>query len=438
MDYKNSLEYLAQIQNEYGSIYTLDDIRYLAELAGSPQKKLKVVHIAGTNGKGSTGAFIANALAMSGYRVGRFVSPAVMDKREVIQCVYQDDFNIVTDYISENEFSQNVSYLADLCNQMKFKGYHQPTSFEIQTVLAFLMFKKWKTDIVIVETGMGGKDDATNIIETPIVSVLTLIGMDHMDVLGNTIEEIAFHKFGIIKHSCPVVSTIQQPEIMSKLVEYCKQSESQLIVADMSKVIDISNDGDITGFTYKKDNYRLSQRGLFQIQNAIIAIEVINVIKQLGFRKIKNSEVANGILKTHWPARFDVVSKNPYIIVDGAHNPSGVDVLTESLEWYYPGEKFNIVIGVFKDKDYVNIIKKLSKYARRFYTVKAPGERGLDSGILAQIIVKLVPAMDKNVFDTGDAKCSIEDIRRHGHHEKTLICGSLSFLKDVYDSLISD
>ena len=206
MNYSEDVNYIENLQAEAGSDLSLKQVKYLADMIGNPENKSRIIHIAGTNGKGSVGNFIAGILAMSGYTVGRYVSPALFDYKEKIQKITGNIYGLQKEYISEEEVADNITYLVEKTEEIKKEGKKTPTSVEIETGMAYKVFADWKVDVAVVETGMGGRLDATNIVENPVLSVITSISMDHMGYLGDTLLAIAKEKYGIIKNSVPVVA----------------------------------------------------------------------------------------------------------------------------------------------------------------------------------------------------------------------------------------
>ena len=217
MNYSEAVNYIENLQAEAGSDLSLKQVKYLADMIGNPENKSRIIHIAGTNGKGSVGNFIAGILAMSGYTVGRYVSPALFDYKEKIQKITGNIYGLQKEYISEEEVADNITYLVEKTEEIKKEGKKTPTAFEIETVMAYKVFADWKVDVAVVETGMGGRLDATNIVEKPVLSVITSISMDHMGYLGDTLLAIAKEKYGIIKNSVPVVAMKPEADCLEEL-----------------------------------------------------------------------------------------------------------------------------------------------------------------------------------------------------------------------------
>ena len=434
MDYQEAVEYIEGIRKKLASDYSLERVIKLAELMGHPEKKLRIIHIAGTNGKGSVGAYIANALAMCGYNVGRFASPALFDPREQIQKISGNHFGTDVEWISEKETAQRITEIAEAVSKMEAARFQVPTAFEIETVMAFCQMVRWHVDIAVIEVGMGGETDATNIIEKPVLSVFTRISRDHTAYLGNTLEEIAHCKFGIIKAGSPVVSVRQAPSVMEMLKEICQHRGIKLRVAEPEQIRQKDFSLEKTSFRYQGYPLEIRQLGYYQPENAIIALEALKMMAGQGFHKINISSIQTAFRETKWLGRFELISRDPFLILDGAHNPDGAAALKKSLEIYFPAQRFRYIFGVFKDKDYDKILDEMLPLASSVYTVKAAGERGMDPQELARIVEKKCRVYKRNVpvQSCKTVAQALHMIEKDGHRKKTIIFGSLSFLHEVY------
>ena len=434
MNYQEAVEYIEEIRKKLASDYSMERVMKLAELMGHPEKKLRVVHIAGTNGKGSVGAYISNALAMSGYSVGRFASPALFDPREQIQRISGNHFGTDVEWISEEEVARCVTELVVSVNKMEAAGLDCPTAFEIETVMAYCQMVRWHVDVAVIEVGMGGRNDATNIIEKPALTVFTKISRDHTAFLGDTIEEIAYQKFGIIKAGCPVVSVRQDNTVMEMLKEICQHRGLKLRVAEPEQIRQKDFSLEKTLFRYQGYPLEIRQLGYYQPENAVIAFEALKLMAQTGFHKINISSVQTAFRETKWTGRFELISKDPFLILDGAHNPDGAVALKKSLEIYFPAQRFRYIFGVFRDKDYQKILDEMLPLATSVYTVQAAGERGMDPMELAEIVEKKCRKYDREipVESCQTVAQALQKIEKDGHNTKTIIFGSLSFLHEVY------
>lgn len=379
MKYEEALEYIDSLSG-YGIVPGLDNIRNLCDCMDNPQNSLKFVHIAGTNGKGSTLAYISTILKCSGLKVGRYISPTIYDYRERIQ--------INEKYITKKAVAEGMEYLKGICDSLLSRGLAHPTAFEVETALAFWYFAREKCDVVVLETGMGGLEDVTNIITTTDVSVITSISMDHMHFLGDTLEKIAAQKAGIIKPGCPVVSACQVDGVKKVIEETAKIMASELRVTEPKEVKHIKSTIDKQSFDYEElKKIEISLAGRFQIDNAVLAIEAIRMLRKRGYH-ISDKALMKGLKETRWDGRFTVVSKKPLFIVDGAHNEDAAVKLSETIEFYFTNKRIIYIMGMLKDKDYDKVISLTHKYADQILTVTPPNTgRALPAYELAKAIL---------------------------------------------------
>lgn len=454
MDYREARQYIDQIQVDLGSEYSLREVSKLANDMGNPERDCRIIHIAGTNGKGSVGNFLANILACAGYTVGRYVSPAVTCYRERIQRVSLDSHTgqVITEWITEEEVAGVLSEMKPLCEEMQRQGYHHPTAFEIETVMAFRTFCEWRVDFVLLECGMGGRLDATNYIESPLLCLFTSISRDHMAVLGNSVIQIAKEKYGIIKDQTIVVSA-KQEECDELLTDVCEDQHASLhfVCENKGEAYRIHSVDD-TEFAYRDERYHLSQPGLYQIENAKLALEAAIQLQASGTAEIPVSAMQDGIRVSKWRGRFEVLKKKPFILMDGAHNIDAVDRLCESLQAYFPQEKFQFIMGVFKDKEYASMIARILPYAKVIYAITAPGPRGLDSKKLAeecyrQADIQGITITDGSVLKVGQEQqqqdillyvgMTMQDALQHAQktEDKTIVFGSLSIQRDCLSAM---
>ena len=344
--------------------------KLLAEL-GAPHEKLKYIHVAGTNGKGSVCAMLAAVLAEAGYKTGLYTSPYINRFNERIQINGQsiDNFDLA-------RITRKVQIIAE---QM----VDHPTEFEMTTAIALQYYHEWGCDLVVLEVGLGGRLDATNIIPPPEIAVITPISMDHTAELGNTLEKIASEKGGIIRSGAFVVSSPQEPGAMSMLWKICDDKNATLEPANTDAVVKVQSDIKGQKFSFKGyKNLEISLLGSHQIQNAVVALTVIERLQKRGW-SISEEHIRAGLAKTKWQARFEIVSHEPWFIVDGGHNEQGVSCLLENLSSYFPGRKIIFIIGVMADKDYKTMLGKVTPLAKRIFTVTPKNPRALDAATLA-------------------------------------------------------
>lgn len=414
--YKEAREYLNSII-KYGSVLGLDSIKELLKRVGNPQNDLKFVHIAGTNGKGSTLAFISTILKTAGYQTGRYISPTVFSYREKIQ--------VNEEYITKDSFASLTFEIKEAIHTMLGEGLAHPTIFEVETVLAFLYCKQEKCDIVILEAGLGGLLDATNVVENTLVAVLAAISRDHMEFLGDTISEITLNKAGIIKKDSTVVTTNQPSAAIKVIKEKCDDFNNILVVADNNKVNHIIYKKLQIIFDYNEfKKIEINLAGSYQIQNAVLAIETVKALRSKGFQ-ISEEVIIKGLKETRWSGRFSVVCAEPLIIIDGAHNEAAAIKLSETIEYYFKDKKIMFVMGVLGDKEYEKIAKITASLAYKILTVTTPNNpRALNGEELAKTIrkynanVEYVPTIEE-----AARKCMNEN-----SIDVIIAFGSLSYL----------
>lgn len=381
MNEHQAMEYIAELAR-YGSVPGLESIRELCGRLGDPQEKVPVVHIAGTNGKGSTLAYLTAILKAAGYRVGSYSSPAVF--------AYRERFMMNGKMIAKSLFATLLSRVAGAAEEMADEGYAHPTAFEVETALAFCFFVEKKCDIAVVETGMGGLLDATNLIRKPLVSVLTSISMDHMQFLGKTIAKIAEQKAGIIKEGCPVVSVAQKEEAACMIAREAAKKKAPLSVADVKNASGIRYGIQTQSFHYGGyRNLKISLGGVWQIENAVLAAETVCVLNEQGVT-IGEDALRQGLASAQWRGRLTVLQKKPYVIADGAHNADAAEKLAQSLSFYFTNKSKVFIMGVLGDKDYEAIVNRMAPLAEQIIAVTPPeNKRALPAYELAQEIRKI-------------------------------------------------
>lgn len=406
-----------------GIVPGLDSIRELCRRLGNPQKDLKFVHIAGTNGKGSVSAFTAAALKSAGYRVGRYISPVIFEYREKIQ--------VNDSYITKKALCRGMERIKEACGGMEASGLPHPTSFELETALAFWYFREKKCDIVVLETGMGGLMDATNIVENTLVAVLVSISMDHMKFLGNNLEKIAEQKAGIIKKGCHVVSLRQEPDAMQVIEKKSAEAGCKLTVADPAQAEHIRYGLEKQRFDYGSyKGVEISLAGQYQIDNGVLALEVLNALAERGF-PVREDRLRRGFLEARWPGRFTVIGRKPYFLVDGAHNEDAARRLAESLRFYFADKRIIYIMGMFRDKEYEKVIALTHGLAEQIITVASPGNlRAMSSYELAQAIVRYHP--DVTAVDSLEEAVEMSYLLA-GKEDVIVAFGSLSFLGRLMD-----
>lgn len=401
MTYKQAREYI-KFLDKRGSVLGLSNMERLMNALGHEYEKSKIIHIAGTNGKGSVGAFLEHILTDNGFTVGRYISPAIQ--------TYLERFTINSKEISEEAFADCIAKIKSVSERENI----EPTAFEVETSVALICLAQ--CDYILLEVGLGGREDATNVIKTSNCSVITSISNDHGAILGDTLSEIAYQKAGIIKPNGTVICAHQCDEVANTIINECRKLNASLSFAD--KPTNIRLAGNSLYFDYKEyRDIKINTLGQFQPENAALSIEVA---KNLGIMNFRNS-----LENTRWRGRFEVISKEPLIIIDGAHNEDAAIRLKESLLTYYPDGKFRFITGVLADKNYDKIMSITAPLADEIYTITPNNPRALKADKLSECIKKY----NKNVIVStleSALSCCISD---KGHIN--IIFGSLSFLGDA-------
>lgn len=417
MTYQEARSFIDQVSAK-GSELGLTSVTNLLMELGNPQDSLKFVHIAGTNGKGSVLAYLNSILKKAGYKAGRYISPTLFSYRERIQ--------INGDYISRDDFARHAAQVSEAMDRMKEKKLGLPTVFEVETAISFLYFLEQGCDLVLLETGLGGRLDATNVIRTPILTILASISMDHMEYLGNTIAEIAWNKAGIFKPGVPVVSAHQLPDAEEVIRAEAEKSGSSLTFVQPDCFQNIRYGIEKQSFTYKdyKDMY-ITLSGVHQIENAALALEAVTVLRSLGYI-IPDQDITAGLLETTWKGRFTIIHHNPTVIIDGAHNPDAARVLRDSMLQNYPDQKKYYIFGVFADKDYESVIQLTAPYAEHIFAVETPDNpRALPAKQLADAVSRVNPSVES----CASVSAAVEKaFLTAGPDDVILAFGSLSFL----------
>lgn len=424
MNYKEARVYLDEV-SKYGSVLGLESMRELLHRLGDPQNELKFIHISGTNGKGSVLAYLSTILSGAGYRTGRYISPTLFSYRERIQ--------VDGEYIEKESLACHVTAIAAAAEDMQKAGLPSPTVFEIETALAFLYFKEKRCDIVTLEVGCGGLLDATNVITTTLMEVIASVSMDHTDLLGDTLAKIAAQKAGIIKPDTMVVSAQQKSEAAQVIEDTCKEQHCTLQMVDESKISNVHYGAEGQTFSYKTwENVAISLAGSYQIKNAALAIEGVEALRKLGYA-LSDQQVREGLLHTAWRGRFTTLRRDPTVIIDGAHNPAAALELKESLERYFPGKTLYFVMGMFKDKDYAQVIDLTAPLARHIITVETPGNpRAMPARELAEAVGKVNPSVE---WADSVAHGVEKALAMAGKEDAVIVFGSLSFLGEAADAV---
>lgn len=422
MTYDEAVEFVDSTK-KYGSILGLESIRNLMQELGNVQEQLHIIHVAGTNGKGSVCAFLSAALTEAGYRVGRYNSPAVFERREV--------FRIGETMISKEEYAAVFERVQTACEVLTKRGCPHSTVFEVETAAAFLWFYEKKCDLVLLETGMGGETDATNLITHPVCSVLTSIGMDHMQYLGNTIEEIAKVKAGVIKKGCPVVALKQGDSVCEVIKNKAEECGSRCVLVEVPQYM---QEAPIWGTTLQDVRYgsvHTALGGIWQRENLSLALAVLKLLEESGY-SITKEAVQNGIAKTIWHGRYEVLQTEPLFIIDGAHNPIAAKRLKETIEKDFTNREIIYIIGVLADKEHEKMLRLLLPGAKAVFTVTPDSPRALGGEILAKEAQKYAD----NIWYMPDIGKAVKMAKETAKESDVILAvGSLSYLKEVKKAL---
>lgn len=419
MNYEEALQYINQL-NGKGIALGLKRIEALLDRLGNPQRGQRFVHVAGTNGKGSVCAFLDSALREAGLRVGRYISPTLYDYRERIQINGQ--------YISKQAVASLLTTIQQACVQMERQGLEPPTVFEVETALAFLYFAEQHCDYVLLEVGMGGRLDSTNVITQPVLSVITPISLDHTRMLGDHLAAIAAEKGGIVKPHCPAVLGPQQPEAQAVLTARCQQCGITPLQVDVNQIQKQQWSWQGQRFSYGRwSQLTIGLSGDYQRVNGAIAIEALQLL-QKEEPALTDEAIQAGLAKARWPGRFEIIGQAPLFVVDGAHNPAGAQALAQTLQEHFAGKRIWLLLGVFRDKDYQQIGAILSGCSQTVFCFQPQHERGLEAELLAAAVAPYF----QQVQVAESAEQAVQQVLQRADREDVVVsCGSLSTIGAV-------
>ena len=418
MDFLEAQNYLEKVRSQKGIVLGLDTMRHLMAKLNNPQDKVKFIQVAGTNGKGSTAAYLTSILSEAGIKVGRYTSPAVFSSTE--------QYFACGSCISESEYAKGMTAVAEAAASLDGET---PTAFEQETALAFWYFAKKGCELAILEAGLGGDMDATNIVKTTVCSIITSISMDHCRILGNKISEIAAHKAGIIKPGAPVICIEQKEDAMEPIRAAAKAADTPLYEVHRDEVRQIFSDKrESIVFFREFENLHLKMLGSCQPENASRSVQAASVLSRS--YPIEKKHIYDGIEKTRWGGRFELHSGSPDIILDGAHNPDGIRRLRESVNQMFGAVPICYVCGVLADKDYEKEIEILFGRASNVFTVTPPSPRAMKSTDLKVAIKERFPQLKVTSFDSEDG---IEKAMEAAvsQNNPVVVCGTLTILARV-------
>lgn len=403
-----------------GSVPGLARIQALLDAMGNPERQCRYVHVTGTNGKGSTCATVASILRQAGYKVGLYTSPYIIRFGERIQVngqqISDEDICALTEYVKP--FAESI--------------FERPTEFEVVTAIGFEYFARQKCDIVVCEVGMGGEFDATNVIPAPEAAVVCNIGLDHTEVLGDTLEKIAATKAGIIKPGCDAVIYREQPSVEAVFEQRCKELNVPLHKADFAslRLRERSLEGQV--FDWEAFSaLRLPLLGEHQLHNAAVALTTARVLQQRGW-KITDEHIRTGIETVRWPGRFELMRREPMFIIDGGHNPQCIEALVKNIEDYLSGRALTILTGVLGDKDFHCMYRDVARYAKEFITITPANPRALPAEKLAEYLAQFGRPVTACQSVEEGVRLAVQNAGKDG----VVLCyGSLYMIGDIVAAL---
>lgn len=419
MNYEETIEKIHGFQ-KFGSRLGLERMTVLMELLGNPQDRMQVIHVAGTNGKGSVCRYLASVLQENGYKTGLYTSPYLERFTERIEYDGRE--------ISRAELTECAAVVFQAVDRMLEIGYESPTEFELVTAIGFVYFSRRPMDILVLEVGLGGRGDSTNIIKAPLAAVITSISYDHMNVLGETLAEIAGEKAGIIKVSCPVVSNVKDPEAAAVIRKTAKERGCLFLDAAGRTPADVKKSLDGYSFTVDSFSVELSMIGMHQVENAICALTVIEILAKKGIIKVEAEKIKRGLKAARQKGRLEVLQKDPLLVIDGAHNEAGVKALTKVAEDHFQGQKLLLVIGMLADKEVDRLVEGFCTISGDIATTEPDNPRKLP----AEQLCSAVNRAGCPCVALGDWEQACHYIRKQmGNYDAILVSGSLYLIGRV-------
>lgn len=418
--YQEAINYIYNL-NKYGIKLGLKNISCLLSLFDNPHLKIKTIHVAGTNGKGSTSAIVSSILQNAGYKVGLYTSPHLVS--------FQERMMINGELILPDEISMLLERIKPVIARVaETEGCQHPTFFEVITAMAFLYFFEKKVDFAVMEVGLGGRLDATNVCQ-PLVSIITHIDFDHMDRLGKTLTEIAGEKGAIIKQKTPVINAEQFPEARAVIEKMAHDKEAPLysygkeMFTELQYSLLEGNYFNYKGISSNIKNLFVPLAGEFQVENASLAIAAAEIINLTGFN-ITVGDIAQGVKNSKWPGRFEIIGENPLLILDGAHNPNGVDQFMANLRKLIPEKKIIAILGVFQDKDYPAIVKTVTAHVDEVILTMADNPRATPVKLLVEIAKQYLS--EKNIWQSTNIADAIKKALQIAQQDDVIcVTGSL-------------
>ncbi len=428
MNYEEALEYIHGTY-KFGSKLGLDNIKTLLKRLGNPEKNLKVIHVAGTNGKGSVCSMLQSVLTTAGYKTGLYTSPYIQRFNERIR--------IGEEMISDDALADLTAEVKEAVDAMLSEGLTHPTEFEVVTAIGFLYYAREQVDILVLEVGLGGRGDSTNVIDQPLAAVITPVDYDHMEYLGNTLAAIAGEKAGIIKAHCSVVVGQQDPEALKVIVEKAEALEAPLVrgIAEELEVHESSLHGQVFSAVLGGRHYeriKVSLPGLHQVDNCLVALMVLQVLEEKQLLSIPEEALRKGLATVHWMGRLEILQQDPLFILDGAHNLAGARTLAKSIHMLLPEQSVTLLTGMMADKDVRGFLRIILPYVHRVVVTKPDNPRAMDPDKLGGLIIETFGQQMEKVVVEPNIEKAVEEALAVTPEQGAVICaGSLYMLGSV-------
>lgn len=436
MNYNEAIKYIEDTA-AFGTKLGLENISRLMSLLGDPQEKLQIIHIAGTNGKGSVAAYILSVLKEAGLKTGFYTSPSLF--------FFSERIRINEEEISDEDVAFYATKVRACAEEMEKNGSGSPSEFEIVLAMAFCYFLDRKVDIVILETGLGGRLDATNVIKRSLLTVITKISYDHMQYLGDTLKEIAYEKAAIIKPSGRVLVYPADKEVKDVIKKQCLEKKAVLYIAELPaerRITELDLSSGRTGqeFVLSGDTYHTVMAAEYEADNAAIAVQAVRLLRDKKAEKyfeISDKCIYEGIKKTRWPGRFEILSSDPVIIVDGAHNEDGAAALAETIKAYFGDTGITLCIGILKDKQYARMLRILLPLAEKVIACRVSNPRSLEAEELKGVISGLTE--ETEILTADSPETAVEMIKKIQYKTAAVvICGSLYLVGPVRKLILDE
>lgn len=425
MNYQESLDYISSTYT-MGIKLGLENITELLKRLGNPQEKMKIIHVAGTNGKGSTCSFLSSILAHEGYQVGLYTSPYLE--------VFNERIRINGKNISDEELAECTTLVREKIEEMVAEGHPHPSEFEVTTAIGFVCFARAELEFLVLEVGMGGRFDATNVVQSPLVTIITSISKDHVQYLGDTLKSIAFEKAGIIKEAIPLILYPQETEARQEILKVAKEKHAPVVIVNPEDITIESHclEGQEISLYVSRHRYQhlqISLLGEHQAKNALTAIMALKVLEEKGQIHLSEEGLRGGLVQARWTGRLERIKKEPLSIIDGAHNEGGAMVLAKAIKDYLPDYEIVLVLGMLRDKEVGKVADILLPLVEQVITTTPSSDRAMDSRELAQQLKKY----GKPVQSAGSAKEAIflaEETAKEGK-KAILYAGSLYMIGEI-------